>query len=257
MNKISVVINTLNAERILDHCLESVKNAYEIIICDMYSDDRTIQIAERYNCKIFYHEKTGIVEPARNFAMLQASGDWILVLDADEVVTPELWQTLVEYSNNPMPDYLTCYIPRDTLVFGKKPVKERASKRFWKNGNCTYSDAIHQAPDTKAGKEHYFKGENIRIIHYHIPSLSSLMEKTDRYTDFELIRFEQKGKKFSVLMLLVRPTMEFIQYYFIYGGILHGMHGFIFCVMKAHYKFIQWAKLFEKEFKQKNKDLIY
>jgi len=257
MNKISVVINTLNADRILEYCLESVKHAHEIVICDMYSTDRTIQIAENYNCKIFYHEKTGIVEPARNFAMAQATGEWILVLDADEIVTPELWQSLVDYSNNPKPNHFVCFIPRDTLVFGKRPVKERACKRFWKNGNCYYSDAIHQAPRTKEGKELFLKGKNIKIIHYHIPSISSLIEKTDRYTDFELKRFEEKGRKFSLFMLLTRPSLEFFKYYFVNGGIFHGLHGFIFCVMKGHYKFIQWAKLFEKEYKEKNKDLIY
>jgi glycosyltransferase involved in cell wall biosynthesis len=257
MNKISVVINTLNAERILEHCLESVKDAYEIILCDMYSNDRTIEIAKNYNCKIFFHERTGIVEPARNFAMDQATGEWILVLDADEIVTAELWQLLVNYSNNPIPNHLTCYIPRDTIVFGKKPVKERPCKRFWKKGNCYYSDAIHQAPYTREGEKHFFKGKNIRLIHYHIPSISSLMEKTDRYTDFELKRFEDKGRKFSRLMLLTRPGLEFLKYYFINGGVFNGLHGFIFCAMKGHYKFIQWAKLYEKEYKSRNKDLMY
>ena len=90
MQKISVVINTLNADRLLDKCLESVKEADEIIICDMHSEDKTIEIAQKFGCKIVYHERTGIVEPARNWAMEQACGDWILVLDADEIVTPEL-----------------------------------------------------------------------------------------------------------------------------------------------------------------------
>ena len=90
MAKISVVINTLNAERLLEKCLLSIQDADEIIICDMYSEDRTIEIAKKFNCKIVYHQKTGIVEPARNWAMDQAAGEWILVLDADENVFEQI-----------------------------------------------------------------------------------------------------------------------------------------------------------------------
>lgn len=257
MVKISVVINTLNAERLLTKCIESVKQADEIVICDMYSDDNTIQIAKEFNCKIVYHERTGIVEPARNWAMEQTTGDWILILDADEIVSPELWQYLVKYSNNPIPNHNVCHIPRETFVFGKQPVKARPCKRFWKKGTCYYSGAIHQAPITNEGKDYFIKNNKMSIIHYHIPSLSSLSEKTDRYTDFELIRFNEKEKRFSLFMLLTRPTLEFFKCYIVNGGVFHGVHGFIFAIMKGHYKFMQWAKLYEKEFKEKNKDLIY
>ena len=96
MATISVVINTLNADRLLNECLQSVKQADEIVICDMYSEDKTIEIAQKHGCKIVYHERTGIVEPARNWAMEQASGDWILVLDADEMVKRWLALSLPE-----------------------------------------------------------------------------------------------------------------------------------------------------------------
>ena len=78
MNKISVIIHTYNNEKIIAECLEAVKNFDEIIICDMYSSDKTLEIAKKYNCKIVMHEKTEIVEPARNFAISQASNEWVL-----------------------------------------------------------------------------------------------------------------------------------------------------------------------------------
>lgn len=119
MATISVVINTLNADRLLENVLESVRQADEIIICDMRSEDRTIEIAQKFNYKIVYHERTGIVEPARNWAMEQASGDWILVLDADEIVTPELWQFLKDYANNPKPNHFACTILEKPRWMGK------------------------------------------------------------------------------------------------------------------------------------------
>jgi len=85
----------------------------------MHSEDKTIEIAQKHGCKIVYHERTGIVEPARNWAMEQASGDWILILDADEIVTPELWSYLRGYANNPKPNHFSCNIPRETAMDGK------------------------------------------------------------------------------------------------------------------------------------------
>lgn len=257
--KISVVINTLNADRLLDKCLESVKGADEIIICDMHSEDKTIEIAQKYGCKIVYHERTGIVEPARNWAMEQASGDWILILDADEIVTPELWQYLKEYANNPKPNHFACNIPRETAMDGKilRSWYQAGCKRFWKKGVCTYTDTIHQMPLTHEGEDFWIKGKNLYIIHYHMPSISCFNEKIDRYTDFELKKFIEKGKKFSLFKLVTRPYYEFFKFYILKGGIFDGVHGLIFAKMEAYYKFIQWAKLYEKEFKEKNKDLIY
>ena len=96
--KISVVINTYNAERHLVTVLESVKEFDQIVLCDMHSSDNTIAIAEKYNCKIVYCERYPYVEPARNFAIAQADYPWILVIDADETVPPKLREYLYEIS---------------------------------------------------------------------------------------------------------------------------------------------------------------
>ena len=91
-NKISVVINTYNASKFLARVLDSVKDFDEIVICDMESTDDTLEIAQRYGCKIVTFKKEGvsIVEPARQFAIDAASHPWVLVVDADELVTPAL-----------------------------------------------------------------------------------------------------------------------------------------------------------------------
>jgi len=78
---ISVVIHTYNSEKYLEECLESVKSVEEIVICDMHSTDRTIEIAQKYGAKIVYHENLGFADPARNFAlpMLLKTGFWCLI----------------------------------------------------------------------------------------------------------------------------------------------------------------------------------
>lgn len=225
----------------------------------MYSEDRTIEIAKKFNCKIVYHQKTGIVEPARNWAMDQAAGKWILVLDADEMVTPELWQELKSYAADPIPGYYACALTRETVIMGKvlRSWRQNKCKRFWKKGTCTYSNRIHEMPITNTGKDHVIKGKNLHILHYHIPSISNFQEKTNLYTDFEIKRFSAQNRKMSLSKLMLRPIAEFIKYYILKGGFREGTHGYVFARLKAHYKFIQWAKLYEKEFKEKNPHLIY
>ena len=88
--KISVVINTYNAEKHLRTVLDTVKDFDEVVICDMHSTDSTIAIAEQYGCKIVYCERAPYVEPARNYAIAQASHPWLLVIDADETVPEKL-----------------------------------------------------------------------------------------------------------------------------------------------------------------------
>ncbi|MBR6494849.1 MAG: glycosyltransferase, partial [Prevotella sp.] len=87
-NKISVVINTYNARQHLCEVLEAVKNFDEVVVCDMESTDDTVEIARQYGCRVVTFPKEGhtIVEPAREFAIHEAENEWVLVVDADEVV---------------------------------------------------------------------------------------------------------------------------------------------------------------------------
>ena len=84
--EISILIHTLNEERNIRNCLETVKWADEIIIIDMYSDDRTVEITKEYTDKIFYHERMGYADPARQFGLEKATHEWVLQVDADELV---------------------------------------------------------------------------------------------------------------------------------------------------------------------------
>ena len=257
---ISVVINTLNAERLLEKCLESVKNADEIVICDMYSEDKTIEIAQKFNCKICYHERCGYVEPARNYAISQASGDWVLILDADELVTPNLFEYLRKFSQNDK-NNTVLEVPRETFVLGQKLrcMKQSRLARFFKKGCAEYSNAIHEHPHVLNGNMIYVpKNEkDCAILHYHIESIASYLEKTNRYTDFEQDRFKAKSKKFSCTRLIFRPIFEFIKFYILKGDFLDGTCGLIICFMNAQYKFIQLAKLYEVEYKKQNPNKIY
>ncbi|HTK03368.1 MAG TPA: glycosyltransferase family 2 protein, partial [Alphaproteobacteria bacterium] len=118
MAKISVVINTINEEQALPRALASVRNlADEIVVVDMESIDKTVEIAKKLGAKVFTHQKIGYVEPARNFAISNTVGDWILILDADEEVQPNLIKKFKEIVKNPKADYYR--VPRKNIIFGR------------------------------------------------------------------------------------------------------------------------------------------
>jgi len=115
---ISAVINTYNADLHLEKVLECVKDFDEILICDMGSTDRTLEIAKKFNCAILSHEKLSFVEPARNFAIQNAKNDWVLLLDADEVISTELKHFLYEFRNNSEGNVCLA-IPRKNYFLGR------------------------------------------------------------------------------------------------------------------------------------------
>ncbi|MBR2199423.1 MAG: glycosyltransferase, partial [Bacteroidales bacterium] len=119
-NKISVVINTYNEEKSLAEILEYVKDFDEVLVCDMESSDKTVEIARKYGCNIVSFPKDGcsIVEPARDFAIHSAKYQWVLVVDADEIIPAALKKYLYEYiKDDGCGDALL--IPRKNYVMNK------------------------------------------------------------------------------------------------------------------------------------------
>lgn len=133
MTKISVVINTLNEEDNLPRALASVKKfADEIVVVDMKSDDKTVDIAKKAGAKVYEYKRIGYVEPARNFAIGKATGKWILIIDADEQLPGSLVKELKKIVKNPSANYYR--LPRKNLIFGKW-VKH---SRWWPDYNIRF-----------------------------------------------------------------------------------------------------------------------
>jgi len=199
--KLSVLINTFNEERNISACLESVIWADEIIIVDMYSDDKTIEIARKYTDKIFFFERCGYADPAREFARQHATRDWIFVIDADELVTPALKKRITAIVSNPdSPDIV--YIPRKNYMFGSPvmgsgfhPFEDSIPRLFKKEalkfGNAVH-DFMHEQPDSK---KEYIKNIDEHLIHLAYTDIDTYIEKFNRYTTIEAKNIFEKKKK--------------------------------------------------------------
>ena len=170
--KISVVIHTYNSEKFLERVLNSVSGFDEIVICDMYSTDKTLEIAKKYNTRIIFHEPCNPPEPARNFAIHSATWEWVLVVDSDEVVPLALKQYLYAYirQSNP-PEGL--WIPRKNYLMGRFMHGDYPDYilRFFRKEGAYWPPYVHTVPQL-AGKtvkipKHTNKGNGQLIYSTH------------------------------------------------------------------------------------------
>lgn len=242
--KISVVINTFNAEKFLEKALESVKEFDEIIICDMHSTDKTIEIAKKYNCKIVFHQQMGYVEPARNFAISQTTNDWVLVIDADEVIPLALKKYLYEIIKTPHLGGV--YIPFKNYFINTymRSAYPDFKLRFFRKEGAQWPSEIHSTVKVKGNIIKIPRHRtDLAVEHLANDDITTILAKNNNYSGQEV--FRKKGKKITWLKLLFSPMFWFVKYYFIKKGFLDGKKGFIFAVLKAQYKFSCLAKIFE------------
>lgn len=260
MTKLSVVINTLNEEKNIERCLRSVKKiADEIVVVDMESDDETVKIAQKFGAKVFNHERTGYVEPARNFAISKATGKWILILDADEEVSAGLTKKIKELINKPEADYYR--IPRKNIIFGKW-IKHTGwwpdyNIRFFKNGSVVWNEIIHSVPTTVGDGADLEASIENSIIHHNYQRISQFIQRMDRYSDKQARVLINKNYKFKWDDLINKPLAEFVSRFFAAQGYKDGIHGLALSALQAVSELIVYLKIWENEkFKQENLKII-
>ncbi|MCC7409157.1 MAG: glycosyltransferase family 2 protein [Phycisphaeraceae bacterium] len=252
---ISVVVNTLNSQKYLDPCLTSVAGADEIVVCDMHSTDQTLEIAARHGCRIVFHEPTGFVEPARNFAIGQATGEWILVVDSDEIIPPALWDYLVAYAARP--DAAEALrIPRKNIALGRFLWCRYPTQliRFFRRGCVDWPAVVHIAP-TVDGRMDSISPQrlDLAIIHYNYDSIEQCIARMNTYTSLEVEKFRRRGEKFSAWKMILRSVNELFKRMIHRRGYRDGMHGVVFVGISVFYQFLAMAKLWEAELRDRER----
>lgn len=250
MNSITVVVNTLNEAANIGLLLRSVRDlGAEIVVVDMHSDDDTVAICRAAGARVYLHERCGYVEPARAFAIEQVSTEWVLLMDADEILTPQLLASVLDFSGNRRGDVLM--IPRKNFLLGDALNHTGWSAdgdrqiRFFKKTAVTFTDRIH-------GGIHIRPGSTVRqgrfsdmsgLIHFNYLSLEEFVGKMNKYTTVEARALSGRP---HVLMPLARGVFEFGRRYFYQRGFLDGWRGLYLCVCMAFYKFLVFSKAYER-----------
>lgn len=252
---VSVFIITQNEEQHIARVINSCKDFDEIIVVDSGSTDDTKTIAESLGAKVVHNDWPGYAKQ-KQFALTLCQHDWVLNLDADEELTPELINDFQRLIRSNQYDYIKCY--RNDLFLGKffpTSVHLPNNHRLFKKSCAQYriNDLVHEGPDFKGGEgksNHYFN-------HYGYADIETLNQKYEYYSTLKAQEKFNKGKKPSRLKLLLVAPLEFIRVFLIYRYCLAGLRGFIFAKLSAHYAFLKEAKLYSYHQRQKhsrNKD---
>lgn len=249
---ISVVINTYNASKFLREVLESVKRFDEIVVCDMESTDDTVRIAEEYHCRVvtFLRKDCRIVEPARQFAIEQASFSWVLVVDADEVVPDGLRTYLygvIEREDCPQ----GIAIPRKNYFMGKfmHCTYPDYILRFFRKDVTVWPPVIHTSPIVSGRVERIPKcRKDLAFEHLANDSVEDILRKNNTYSNYEVSR--RRGKNYGLPHLVLKPAFRFFKSYVLKSGWKDGIPGLIYSALTGIYQFMIVAKMMEER-KQK------
>ncbi|MCE5299370.1 MAG: glycosyltransferase family 2 protein [Spirochaetia bacterium] len=242
---LSVVVITKNEERVLARCLDSVKAADEVIVVDSGSTDATDSIAKSHGAKFIYRKWDSYARQ-KNFGIAAARGKWVLSVDADEAVTPELMCEIKEIIAGYKPGApVGYYAPRLNIYYNNKPLRRGGlypdhQLRFFKKGRARFRDvAVHENMEVD-GATARLRND---MLHYTKPGIEAHIKAVNDYTDMEAKRYA--GRVPTGYSTLLKPLTYFISRYFFKLGFLDGMAGLIYHTLSAHYVFIKEVKLLE------------
>lgn len=241
--QISVVIITKNESDNLKLSLPALSWCKDIIVVDDFSTDDTKAIAESYNARVFQRKFDGFGNQKR-FAVEQALNDWVLNIDADEVLSSELIQEIkaLQFTN----EYSAYSIPIRHVFMGKVFLYGKESKyyhlRLFNRLKGNFDTALVHEKVAITGVTS--KLNNV-ILHYSYKNLSHYFQKFNTYTDSGAQNLKTKGKKRPLIVCLLLFPVYFLKHYIIYGNILNGKAGFIWSYLNAWYHTVKYLKLYE------------
>jgi Glycosyl transferase family 2/Lipopolysaccharide kinase (Kdo/WaaP) family len=241
---ISCCIVCYNEERNIRRCLESVKWCDELVIVDSFSSDRTVEICREYTTRVIQHAWPGYVEQKR-FALSQATHEWVLNVDADEEVSPELRDEILAIlqRNDPAVDGL--YVPR--LVY-------YLDRWWWRGWYPGYRLRLFRKPKVRWGgvnphEKVLLRGQADRLhgnlYHYTYEDIRDHLQAINGLTEIAAREMALRGKRTRMSHLVLHPFWRFLRFYFLRGGIRDGLPGFFVAATSAFYVFLKYAKLRE------------
>jgi len=249
MEKLSVTIITLNEGKKIRDALESVKWADEIVVIDSGSTDGTLDICREYTDKVYSNKWPGFVAQ-KNFATDKAAHRWILSIDADERVTPELAGEIRQRISSPSADAYA--IPRRVFYLGRwinhSGWYPDCKVRLFDREKCRWEgEQVHETVKVK-GHTGYLKGD---LTHYTFDNIEDHIKTMNSYTSLAAHEYT-KTRPITKTDLAFRPVFTFFKSYFLKKGYKDGMPGFIISAAAACHVFLKYAKTWElKNVKEK------
>ena len=267
---ITAVVLTKNEERNIERCIRSLSWCDEMVVVDDFSVDKTIQIIKNLKVKNQnYHRKSGIplrrdnsklkiykrnqngdFAGQRNFGLLKAKGEWVLYIDSDEVVSPQLSDEIKQVIRiskiKNQKSKIGYIIPRKDYFLGRwLKYGETANVkllRLAKKNAGRWKGKVHETWEI-AGKIGELENP---LLHYPHTSIASFLAKINNYTDIVAQCWKEEGRRVSVWQIIIFPIGKFIQNYIFRLGFLDGIPGLIMSIMMSFHSFLARGKLWFK-----------
>ncbi len=245
MIKLSAVIITYNEEKNIKKCLESLQDiADEIIIIDSFSTDKTEKIVRKFDVKFIKNKFEGHIEQ-KNFAMQSASNNYILSVDADEILSKKLKNEILKVKNNWQFD---AYLFSRLNYFCDKKIKHAGwypdkKTRLWDRRKGKWDgenphDKIYMSDESTT---QYLKGN---LLHYSFTSIEQHVNQINKFSSIKADVAFAQNKKTSILKIIFLPVIKFFTLYFLKLGFLDGFYGFVISINSAHSNFLKYSKLY-------------
>ncbi len=249
---LSVLILTKDEEKNIERAIRSVQGlAQEVVVLDSGSTDRTLDIAKSLGAKVFFKEWEGY-PPQLNYGLSLCSGEWVLVLDADEEVSQRLRESIKKELESPRHSvYMLC---RKTYYLGgflEHAWYPEWRVRLFRRGSVRFEGLLHEKA-IYTGKAGRLNGD---IYHYSYKSLRDQYLKTVNYAQTMAMLMKKEGKSFRLYKLLLNPLWHFLKVYFLQLGFLDGVRGLMVAFSAFFYTFLKYKFLYELDLKNKNPKL--
>jgi (heptosyl)LPS beta-1,4-glucosyltransferase len=261
---ISVVIHTKNAAKTINQTLKSVSWAAEIIVLDMHSTDRTIEIAQKHTRKIHTVKDYGFADPARNQGAKFASHDWIFSVDADEEVPSTLADKLVQLTQDNIDVW---QIPRKNIIFSRW-VKHSGwwpdyQTRFYRKGKIKWVGKMHEDPQIIGKSAQLPDSVKYALVHHNYQSITQYIDRLNRYTTIKANESSENIDNFPQASMQAF-TQEFNRKYFLLEGHKDGDVGLYLAMLQSLYQMVVILKQWENQgftkhpvhFDQIHRDLV-
>ncbi len=242
MAKISACIISFNEEKKIEDCLKSLQAVVdEIIIIDSNSTDKTLEIAKKYTDKIFLHDFQGYGKQ-KNWATSKATNNWVISLDCDERLSPELQSAIISIKSN-LDENAVYNMARKTFYVYRWLnycwYPDRKTRLFNKTKTGWLDNDVHESINTRGLKTKALSGD---ILHYSFDSISDHLKTIDRFTDIGADDLIQRKKSFNIFSPITHASWTFIKLYFIKRGFMDGFAGLIVAVLSYMHVFIKYSK---------------
>ncbi len=246
MNKISVIVITKDEEKNITDCLKSIHWADEIIVVDAESSDRTVELTKNFTEKIFIRKWEGYV-PQKKYALSLASNEWVLSLDADERITPELKDEINNISENQFDGYK---IRRKNFLYSKE-IKSCGWEsdyqlRFFRKNKTTLNDRLVHEKFSVDGNIGIFKEP---MIHYTFNSFSDYFSKINHYTSLKARELYNQKRKINGWIIVTHTISSFFIFFIMKKGFKDGVYGLIISILHSISTAINYLKLWELQIK--------